>query len=239
MWLWPMICTDPQVFNSVPEPIGGILLNPRDHAPVYGDQVTCPLPVHMSDTELNDIFSSCMPALRKAAKRMLRNQQDSEDALQEGLLLAVRNLHQFEGRSTFLTWLYAIVRNASRAHCRKKSNCVSKIMDQTLSESTEFPSATFMDQQLSPEEAVIRQQRSSILQKMTKELPDSYQAAIAYFYMSDLGEFETAKRLGVTVSSLKAQLHRSRRILTCRIRKVYLPNMSCHACSRKRYSGIP
>ncbi len=47
--------------------------------------------------------------------------------------------------------------------------------------------------------------------------------------MSDLGEFEAANRMGVTVSSLKAQLHRSRRILTCRIPEVYLPNMSCSA----------
>jgi len=37
---------------------------------------------------------------------MLRHPQDSEDALQDGLLLAFRNLKQFQGRSTFSTWLH-------------------------------------------------------------------------------------------------------------------------------------
>ena len=52
---------------------------------------------------------------------MLRNPQDCEDALQEGLLLAFRNLNQFQGRSKFSTWLHSIVRNAARTHVRKRN----------------------------------------------------------------------------------------------------------------------
>jgi DNA-directed RNA polymerase specialized sigma24 family protein len=60
------------------------------------------LPIYVSEEEINELFAACLPKLKKAARRMLRNQQDCEDALQEGLLLAFRKLHQFEGRSVFV-----------------------------------------------------------------------------------------------------------------------------------------
>ncbi len=41
------------------------------------------------------------------------NVEDAEDALQEGLLSAYRNLKRFEGRLQFSTWLTRIVINAS------------------------------------------------------------------------------------------------------------------------------
>ena len=74
----------------------------------------------MTDVELDHLFASCMPRLRQAARQMLRNPQDCEDALQEGLLLAFRNLNQFQGRSQFSTWLHSIVRNAARTQVRRK-----------------------------------------------------------------------------------------------------------------------
>jgi DNA-directed RNA polymerase specialized sigma24 family protein len=55
----------------------------------------------MSEAEVNELFAVCLPKLKKATRRMLRNEEDSEDALQDGLLLAFRKLHQFQGRSAF------------------------------------------------------------------------------------------------------------------------------------------
>ena len=44
---------------------------------------------------------------------IVRNREDAEDVLQEGLLSAFRNLHRFERRSGFSTWLTRIVINAA------------------------------------------------------------------------------------------------------------------------------
>jgi len=43
--------------------------------------------------------------------RMLRNQQDAEDALQETFLQVYRGLKSFEGRSNFSTWLFRLATN--------------------------------------------------------------------------------------------------------------------------------
>src|SRR5258708_26139353 len=51
--------------------------------------------------------------LFQTALRVLGNTEDAEDALQDGLLSAYRNLKRFEGRSQFSTWLTRIEINAA------------------------------------------------------------------------------------------------------------------------------
>jgi RNA polymerase sigma-70 factor, ECF subfamily len=182
------------------------------------------LPIDMSETEVNDLFASCLPTLRKLAGRMLRNPQDAEDALQDGLLLAFRKLHQFQGRSAFSTWLHSVVRNSARMHYRKaKANQSSLGEPVGEEEGFLFLERAFVETRPTPEQLCIEQERSDILRRATEELPAKYHEAIKYFHLEGLGEKETARRLRMTPSALKAQLHRSRRLLTSRIRGSYVP----------------
>ena len=54
---------------------------------------------------LTDVFQSPRQRLFCIALRLLGNVEDAEDAVQEGLLSAIRNLHRFEGRAQLSTWL--------------------------------------------------------------------------------------------------------------------------------------
>jgi len=47
------------------------------------------------------------------ARKMMRDQQDAEDVLQETFISVYRNLQNFHGDSSFSTWLYRIATNAS------------------------------------------------------------------------------------------------------------------------------
>jgi len=181
------------------------------------------LPIHMTDSEVNDLFASCLPKLKKAARRMVRNQQDSEDALQDGLLLAFRKLRQFQGRSAFSTWLHSILRNTSRMHHRKAAGHPASSIELAIAEERPcLPESSFVATGPSPEEICIQHERSNILLRTTRELPSRYHKAIRHFYLEGLSEEETARKLGITRSALKSQLHRSRRILICRIWAIYI-----------------
>lgn len=172
---------------------------------------------------MNELFASCLPRLKKAARTMLNNEQDSEDALQDALLLAYRKLDQFEGRSSFLTWLHSIVRNTSRMHYRKGvAHQTISIEPQTSDQSPLMQKDEFVETRPSPEEMCIQKERSEILRKTTSKMPAQYQPAIQYFHLEGLGEEETARRLSMTESALKSQLHRSRRMLTSRIRRLFV-----------------
>lgn len=181
------------------------------------------LPIHMTEEEINDLFAACLPRLRKATRRMLNNPEDCEDALQDGLLLAYRKLHQFEGRSSFLTWLHSIVRNTSRMHYRKAASRQTMSLEPETSDEHGYTrNVEFAETRPSPEELCIQNERSEILRETAGRMPEKYQPAIQYFHLEGLGEEETARKLSMSTSALKSQLHRSRGILTSRIRRVYV-----------------
>jgi RNA polymerase sigma-70 factor (ECF subfamily) len=52
------------------------------------------------------------------ARRIMRNPHDAEDVLQDALLLATLNAHQYEHRSSATTWLCQVVLNACRMRLR-------------------------------------------------------------------------------------------------------------------------
>src|SRR5207244_851724 len=65
-------------------------------------------------------FASSSAHLYQAAFRILSNPHDAEDAVQDSLLCAFRNLNQFHGRARFSTWLHRIAINSSLMRLRKR-----------------------------------------------------------------------------------------------------------------------
>ena len=57
-----------------------------------------------------DIYS---PQVYRVALKILNDEQDAEDVLQETFVKAFRSLPAFEGRSRLSTWLYRIAVNES------------------------------------------------------------------------------------------------------------------------------
>ncbi len=174
----------------------------------------------MNAMELDQLFASCMPQLRRTAIRVLRNPQDSEDAVQEGLLLALRNLGQFEGRSSFSTWLHTIVKNAALTHARRM-NCRPKCsLEEEVPEGIEPAGGQhFVDPGLSPEEECLRLERARILREVVKELPSRYAFAMRLCYFDGIDLKNAAQKIGVTVCALKTHLFRARRLAARRMRE--------------------
>jgi RNA polymerase sigma-70 factor, ECF subfamily len=65
----------------------------------------------------------CQPLARKlihSAQRITRNREDAEDALQDAFLSAFIHIKNFDGRSSFSTWLTRIAINSALMTLRKK-----------------------------------------------------------------------------------------------------------------------
>ncbi len=54
------------------------------------------------------------------AVKMLRSQQDAEEALQDGFVRAIRSIKSFDNRAKFATWFYRIVYNVCLSRLRQK-----------------------------------------------------------------------------------------------------------------------
>jgi len=69
---------------------------------------------HRDDERLGAEFSRYSPVLYRIAFRKLRNVEDAEDAVQDALLSAFRNIHQFRGQARFSTCRPAPRKSQSR-----------------------------------------------------------------------------------------------------------------------------
>ena len=63
---------------------------------------------------------------------MVGSPEEAEEVLQEAMLNAFRNLHRFEGRSQFSTWLTRIVINAALMRLRTRRNRPEGSIDDLL-----------------------------------------------------------------------------------------------------------
>jgi RNA polymerase sigma-70 factor (ECF subfamily) len=162
--------------------------------------------------DLNDLFGSSMPRLFRVADCVLHNYHDSEDALQDSLLSALRHLDQFKGNSQFSTWLYSIVRNSALAKLRRqRGRTMVPIIDDLANDEEDFvPSEAIIDPAPDPERACAQSELSHAFGRILEELPENYQAIIRLCDFEGFSGKEAARRLGLTVSALKAQHHRAR-----------------------------
>jgi RNA polymerase sigma-70 factor (ECF subfamily) len=147
------------------------------------------------------------------ARRMMRNNEDAEDVVQESFQQAFLHLKSFNGDSRFSTWLSRIAINAALMKLRKKH----RLWDVSLDESaeTEQPSSRFdvEDQGLNPEQLYAQEERQRILSEAMNDLTPGMRKAIELREIDERSTEETAQIMGISVGAVKARVFHGRRKL--------------------------
>jgi RNA polymerase sigma-70 factor (ECF subfamily) len=163
---------------------------------------------------LDDLFASSSSHLYQAAFRILSNPHDAEDAVQDSLLCAFRNLDQFHGGARFSTWLHRIAINSSLMRLRKRK-CRRESPFEPVFTGNELvaPGIDPLSADPNPEEQCAQAEQRKILSEALLKLPDPFRTAIELCDLEGLPAKDAAQRLGVPLSTIKARLFRSRRAL--------------------------
>jgi RNA polymerase sigma-70 factor (ECF subfamily) len=149
--------------------------------------------------------------------RVLGNPEDAEEALQEGLLSAYRNLGKFERRSQFSTWLTRIVINAALMRRRSKRARPAVSLDDRPAEG-ELPLAErFADEGPNPEQLYAGTELGDHVNKELSEISPLLRTAFWLREIEGLSAQEAAQVLGVSRNTLKARLWRARQELAARL----------------------
>ncbi len=163
------------------------------------------------------LFRRYQRPLFQTALRVLGNTEDAEDALQDGLLSAYRNLKRFEGRSQFSTWLTRIVINAALMRRRSAKARPAVSLDEPPRED-ELPAAErFADDGLTPEQVFENTEIREMLSENLDQLSPLLRTAFVLREVQGYSTGEAAKKLGVTENTLKARLWRARHQLAERL----------------------
>ncbi len=166
---------------------------------------------------LETLFRRYHRPLFQTALRVLGNAEDAEDALQDGLLSAYRNLNRFERRSQFSTWLTRIVINAALMRRRSAKARPAVSLDETPRED-ELPAAErYADDGPNPEQVFASTELREIISENLDELSPLLRTAFVLREVQGYSTGEAAKKLGVTENTLKARLWRARHQLAERL----------------------
>ena len=158
----------------------------------------------------------------RVARRMMRNNEDAEDVLQESFQQAFIHLNSFNGGSRFSTWLSRIAINAALMKLRKKQH-----LWESLDESNEDEQSSHRldveDQGLNPEQLYAQTERQQILAEAMNELTPGTRKAIELCEIDERSGEETAQILGISVSAVKARVFHGRRKLRERLTQIAEP----------------
>jgi RNA polymerase sigma-70 factor (ECF subfamily) len=150
--------------------------------------------------------------LYRAARAILRDDAEAEDAVQQAYLNAYRHLNQFQRRAQFSTWLTRVAVNEALAR-RRRGGRQTTSSEQRLADTAASPSP-------SPEGQAYAKELSVLLESALAGLPDGYRSVFMLRENDGLSTADTARRLGISEATAKTRLHRAKGLLQRKLHAV-------------------
>jgi RNA polymerase sigma-70 factor (ECF subfamily) len=160
----------------------------------------------------------------QVALKLLGDEQEAEDVLQETFMSAFEAVDGFEARSKLSTWLYRIAYNASLMRLRKRKKMTTFSLDfPSLDEAgMELPtSRQLVDWSTVPDDELLTAEAREEMDRAIAELPESLRSTFVLRDIQGLSGAETAEVLGITVQAVKTRLHRARLRLRDRLSEYF------------------
>jgi RNA polymerase sigma-70 factor (ECF subfamily) len=167
----------------------------------------------------DDAFEMCVRThcgqMLFVARRILRNEEDASDAVQDAFLSAFKGINQFKGQSRLGTWLHRIALNAALGRLRSRQRHPEKPIEDLLphfgdGEHQVDPPVPWT---ASPESTVQDQETRELVQRCISQLPETYRIVLLLRDIEGLATEETAQILGTSTAVIKTRLHRARQAL--------------------------
>ena len=149
-----------------------------------------------------ELYRAHAGRLYSVACRMLGNQTDAEDLLQDIFLTAHRKLDSFRGDSALGTWLYRLATNLCLDHLRSRAARTNQLSD-ALDDDPAVPETVGRG-------LADRTVAKMDLERALAQLPDGCRAAFVLHDVEGLEHREVAQALGIAEGTSKSQVHKAR-----------------------------
>ncbi len=156
------------------------------------------------------------------AYRILGQQQDAEDVVQQTFLSVIEHIDAFRGESAVATWILRIATNFALKVLRKQKGLPTVALDPVRESYADVPHPEFIASwREAPDSRMDRAELRELLDSAMQELDDKYRVV---FVLRDIEGFtteETAEALGLTESNVKVRLLRARMQLRERLTRAF------------------
>lgn len=161
--------------------------------------------------EIVNRYSNCIYA---TALRITRNHHDSEEVLQEVLLLLAKKIDTFRSDSKFSTWLYRVTLNTCYSRVRTEGKHTKDISLDNYAPYDKNGSlggkVKLKEWSNNPYLILYRKEALEIVENAIADLPEKYRVVIILKDIEQLSQDEISDILGISVGAVKSRLHRAR-----------------------------
>lgn len=167
------------------------------------------------DAAFEELVRSQGGRLLAVTRRILGDEDDARDAVQEAFLSAFKSIDRFQGGSLVSTWLHRIAVNAALMKLRSRrrrpedpiDDLLPKYLDDGHPAQPAVPWKNLSDAQL------IRAETREQVRAAIGRLPEGYRTVLVLRDIEELDTAEVAESLGMTKNAVKTRLHRARQAL--------------------------
>jgi RNA polymerase sigma-70 factor, ECF subfamily len=165
------------------------------------------------------LFERCQPKIFTTALRITRVREDAEDIVQQTFQKAFVHLARFEGKSSFSTWLTRIAMNEALMVLRKRRGRLEVPIKDSSDDDIEAFGFEIPDPSPDIEVSYLKREATEILRSAIGKLSATLRKTVELRELGELSNRETAKRMGVSVSAVKARIFQGRKKLRKTLRR--------------------
>ena len=162
-----------------------------------------------------ELVRTYSPRLLALARRIVGNEEEARDVLQDALLSAFRSLDRFHGDAKLGTWLHRIVVNTAlmklRTRRRKPEESIEPLLPSFLADG--HYAEKFSGWGEAADNTLSRKETRELVRRLIGELPESFRTVLMLRDIEGLDTEETARLLDTTPNAVKIRLHRARQAL--------------------------
>ena len=157
------------------------------------------------------LYDKYAPKMFGVCKRYLKNREDAEDALVDGLFKAMTKIDMYRGNGSFEGWIRRIVVNESLMLLRKNHNFKMTIEISNVNIKTK----------VTVEDDLAAQDILNLLDK----LPTGYRTVFNLFVVEGFKHREIAEQLGISINTSKSQLILAKKRLKDLVKADQIPDV--------------
>jgi RNA polymerase sigma-70 factor (ECF subfamily) len=155
------------------------------------------------------------PRMLAVARRLLRSEEDSADAVQDAFLAAHRSIASFAGNSRLWTWLYRILVNISLkkmySRSRRREVPLENVFAASAQPGRHAPLTTQWNE--TADACAARAETQTQVRACINCLPEAYRTILLVRDIQELDTDEAALLLHLSPGAVKSRLHRARQAL--------------------------
>lgn len=160
--------------------------------------------------EFSRLVEAYSAPIYRLALKILGNQQDAEDVLQETFIKAYRHLGEFEGRSRISTWLYRIASNEALMLLRRRHPEAISVDEDVQTTDGEQEPVEIADWCCLPEEELLTTESRDYLDHAIDTLSPNLKVVFLLRDIEGLSVREAAEALHISEAAVKTRLLRAR-----------------------------